>query len=479
MASHKKQIVIIGGGITGLTSAYYLQKAVHENHLPYNVMLIEASHRLGGQMQTYVKDGYVIEKGPDSFLETKENAAKLAVEVGLGDQLVNNTPGKTYILAREQLHSIPSGAVMGIPTEIHPFITTKLFSFPGKLRAAADLIVPKSKMKTDQSLGAFFRRRLGDEVVENLIEPLLSGVYAGDIDKMSLMSLFPHFYNVEQKYRSIILGMKKEIPPRPKESIHKKKGMFLTIKSGMQSFAEAIAQKLEPGSVKLGFRVESVQKVNNGYDIELNGGEVIQADSIIMAVPHQVLHSILPKYEFLANFKDVPSTSVATIALGFSKDAIKQDLNATGYLVSRNSDYTITSCTWVDKKWPHTTPDGKVLIRTYVGRSGGEVVVELADDQIVNIVLADLAKTMKITKKPEVAVVTRWPNALPQYTIGHEDRLNKATDGLSKELPGIYMAGNSYKGIGISDCIKQGEAAVTKVLDYLKVQEKEKAEVLM
>lgn len=190
--------------------------AIGENQLPYTVKLIEASHRLGGQMQTFKKDGYVIERGPDSFLERKDSVARLAREVGMAGELVNNTPGKTFILVKDQLHSVPGGAIMGIPTEVGPFLTTKLFSMSGKLRAAADLVLTRSKADRDQSLGTFFRRRLGNEVVENLIEPLLSGIYAGDIDKMSLMTLFPHFYQVEEKYRSLILGMKRSAPPTPK-----------------------------------------------------------------------------------------------------------------------------------------------------------------------------------------------------------------------------------------------------------------------
>ena len=216
--------MIIGGGITGLATAYYLQKQVREKQLPLEVKLVEASPRLGGKMQTYVKDGYVIERGPDSLIERKQSAARLAKEVGMADKLVNNATGKSYILVKNRLHSMPGGSIMGIPTEIGPFVTTGLFSLSGKMRAAADFILPRSTPVSDQSLGQFFRRRLGDEVVENLIEPLLSGIYAGDIDNMSLMSTFPQFYEAEQKYRSLVIGMKKMAPPirKPQKQIRKK-----------------------------------------------------------------------------------------------------------------------------------------------------------------------------------------------------------------------------------------------------------------
>lgn len=209
MSGERRQIVIIGGGITGLAAAFYLEKEIKKNDLPAEVTLVEASPRLGGKMQTVHKDGYVIERGPDSFLERKQSAPQLVKDLGLEHLLVNNATGQSYVLVSETLYPIPEGAVMGVPTKIGPFLTTGLFSLPGKLRAGMDLVLPASKPQEDQSLGEFFRRRVGGEVVENLIEPLLSGIYAGDIDRLSLMSTFPQFYQTEQKYRSLIIGMKK------------------------------------------------------------------------------------------------------------------------------------------------------------------------------------------------------------------------------------------------------------------------------
>ena len=388
----------------------------------------------------------------------------------MDDKLVNNSAGKSYILLKDRLHPMPGGAIMGIPTEIGPFVTTGLFSLWGKLRAAGDFVLPRSKPVKDQSLGEFFRRRLGDEVVENLIEPFLSGIYSGDIDDMSLMSTFPQYYALEQKYGSLVLGMKKTTPRRPKNSPAKKKGMFLTFKTGLQSFTDAIEAKLAPESVKKGFRVEKIRKINGaGYEIELNGGEMLNADSIVMAVSHQIVYNIFPEYEFFHDFKNVPSTSVATVALGFPKEAVKKDIDGTGFVVSRNGDYSITACTWTHKKWPHSTPEGKVLLRCYVGRAGEEVVVDLSDDEMVKIVLDDLAKTMDITMDPELVVVSRWNHAMPQYTVGHKERMEKITNGLLEELPGIFLAGCSYNGLGLPDCIDQGEEAVTKVLNFLQL----------
>lgn len=468
MLKKKQQVVIIGGGITGLAAAYYLQKHANQQNLPIEVKLVEASHRLGGKIQTVVKDGYVIERGPDSLLERKQSAFRLAEEVGMDQTFVNNSSGQTFILARGQLFQMPGGSMMGIPTEVGPFVTTGLFSIMGKIRAAADLIIPRSESKEDQSLGQFFRRRLGDEVVDNMIEPLFSGIYAGDIDQLSIMSTFPQFYHLEQKYRSLILGMRKgAAQTKTAKSSMPKKGAFITPTTGLQSFVDAIESKLLPSSVLKGIRIESVTRTANGYELEMNKWEKIMADSIIVAVPHYTASSIFSKYGFFSVFENIPSTSVATVALAFPETAIKKDIDGIGFVVSRHNDYTITACTWTHKKWPHTAPKGKALIRCYVGRPGDETVVDLSDDEIINIVLDDLNKTMNITERPELSVVTHWKDSMPQYTVGHKQRMETVKKGLASELPGVFLAGSSYEGIGVPDCIDQAEAAVKQVMGFL------------
>jgi oxygen-dependent protoporphyrinogen oxidase len=466
VSDEKKTVVVIGGGMTGLAAAYYLQKAIKAKKLPIECKLVEATHRLGGKVQTVVRDGFVIEKGPDSFLARKQSASRLVHEVGLQDQLVHNATGTSYILVKGKLHPIPGGAVMGIPTKIRPFVMTGLFSPMGKLRAAFDFVLPPTKADGDLSLGQFFRRRLGDEVVENLIEPLLSGIYAGDIDQMSLLATFPQFFHVEQKHGSLVLGTKRTTPKQTGET--KKKGIFQTLRTGLQSLVDEVEKRLELGSVLKGIRVENIEKANKGYRLHVSSGEVWVADSIIIAVPHQNVPSMLPSYPFFEPFKTVPSTSVATVALAFPASAIEQDIDGTGFVVSRRSDYTITACTWTHKKWPHTAPKGKALLRCYVGRPGDEAIVEQSDDEIVNVVLDDLNKIMRINGRPEFAIVSRWKEAMPQYLVGHKERMETIKAKMTVELPGVFLAGSSYEGLGLPDCIDQGEEAVKKVLDYLQ-----------
>lgn len=471
MSEAKGRVIVIGGGITGLAAAYYLQKESREKGNTLEVTLIEASHRLGGKIQTATNDGgYVIEKGPDSFLARKQSASRLIKEVGLQDKLVYNSSGKSYVLVKGKLHPMPGGSIMGIPTQIAPFITTGLFSPWGKVRASADFFLPATQTKGDLSLGQFFRRRLGDEVVENLIEPLLSGIYAGDIDNLSLMSTFPQFYQVEQKHGSLIKGMRHAAPPKPLAGSEgqKPKGMFLTVSSGLQSLVERIEEKLEKGSVYKGIRVEKIEKRGNGYEVHLNNSTVLGADSIVLATPHLATAAILENYHFASSLKEMEATSVATVALAYPESAIKKDIDGTGFVVSRNNDYTITACTWTHKKWPHSTPKGKVLLRCYVGKAGDEAIVNQTDEEIIKVVLDDLNKTMDIDSSPELTMVTRWKDSMPQYTVGHKERIAELLQQMKNQLPGVFLAGSSYSGLGIPDCIDQGEEAVSNVVNFLK-----------
>ena len=260
---------------------------------------------------------------------------------------------------------------------------------------------------------------------------------------------------------------KKPVTQDKNPVVNSKVGLFRTFKKGLQSLTDAIEAKLPAEQILKGTKVDRIIKANDGYILELSNGTRLPVLSAVLATPHQVVPQILSEYAMFESFKNTPSTSVATVSMAFDASAIKEDIDGTGFLVSRNSDYTITACTWTHKKWPHTTPEGKVLLRCYVGRAGDEAVVALSDGDIEQIVLDDLNRIMQITEKPDFTIVTRWNEGMPQYEVGHLERLKQIKEKMDKQLPGIYLAGASYHGIGMPDCINQGIDAMNQVIQFI------------
>lgn len=463
----KKEIVIVGGGITGLTATYYLQEAIKQRKLPYTITLIEASDKLGGKIATIRKQGFTIERGPDSFLIRKEAASRLAHQLGLKNELIKNQTGKSYVLVGDRLHEMPKGSFMGIPTKLFPFLLSPMFSLKGKVRMLCDLLLPAKSTSTDQSVGNFFRYHFGNELLENLIEPLLSGIYAGNIDRLSLMATFPQFYQMEQTHRSLIKGARRTLATDVASST-KKESKFYALKGGLDSLVKRLEQQFDPKIVQLlsATKVDHIKKDQTSYQLLLHNGDVRFADSVILTTSVSQAKRMFRSFNFWEDFGAITATSVANIAMAFDLSAIPTNLDGTGFVVSRNSDYRITACTWTHQKWPSTTPDNKALLRCYVGKPGDEAIVNLSDEEITSIALQDLQQVMGITEKPDFSVVTRWKHAMPQYTVGHMQRLESLEQSLKKQLPGVFVAGNSYRGIGLPDCIKQGEQVVDQVLTF-------------
>ncbi|SFS60972.1 protoporphyrinogen oxidase [Marininema halotolerans] len=460
---NRKRIAIIGGGITGLTAAFYLQKEAEKHHLPLSIHVIESTSRLGGKIETIRSHGMVMETGPDSFLERKGSAKQLAIDVGLKEDLVRNRTGQAYILHDLKLHPIPEGSMMGIPTRLSPFALTKLFSPGGKIRAAGDLFLPRGNRGGDLSVGAFFRRRLGNEVVDRLIEPLLSGIYAGSLDHLSLEATFPQFAEMEAKHRSLIMGMRRN---RPTATVGRTKGQFLTLKHGLQSLVEAIEKKLPGAAIHKNTRVQEINRTKDGYRLHIEGKEDLEVESVIVTTPFQQMRHLLPQITWPLPPDELPATSVATVLLAYDEEDVQLQVDGTGFVVPRSEDTTITACTWTHRKWPHTVPAGKGLIRCYVGRSKDEAIVEETDENIIAKVREDLKRILAIDAKPTFTLVTRWPFGMPQYTVGHAD-WEQEVQKKATHLPGLFLAGASYRGVGIPDCIDQGKKAVDDSLHFL------------
>ncbi|UJW57322.1 protoporphyrinogen oxidase [Bacillus sp. A116_S68] len=464
----KSRIAVVGGGITGLATAFYLQKELKAKAIDAELILYEASERLGGRIQTDYEEGFVIEQGPDSFLARKKSMSQLAEEVGLADDLVSNRSG-SFILNKDKLYPMPEGAVMGIPTQWMPFVKTGLFSLKGKSRAAFDLVLPRTMSDDeDQSLGYFFRRRLGNEVVDHLIEPLLSGIYAGDIDQLSLKATFPHFQQMEAKYRSLIMGMKSSMAKKQtsesstKQS--KNKGMFLTFKRGLQSFVDAIETHLEMCKVEKNKPLKEIEKEGEQYRLSFQDGTSDVVDHLVLTTPHQHTYELFKQHAFMEPLGAIPATSVATVALAYPKDAVKKDIEGTGFVVSKKSNYTITACTWTHKKWVHSAPEDYALLRAYVGRAGDDSIVNKSDEEILQKVREDLDHIMDIEGEPTFYKIKRWQESMPQYQVGHVDMMTYVFSKFKEHYPRIILTGASYNGIGLPDCISQGKSAAEDII---------------
>ncbi|HWL26257.1 MAG TPA: protoporphyrinogen oxidase [Ureibacillus sp.] len=463
MTLSRKKIAVIGGGITGLTAAFYMQRMAEEQNLPLDIILIESSLRLGGKIHTLRKDGFIIERGPESFLDFSNSVRNLACDLGIEDQLIRNNDGKTYVAVGNGLYPIPTNFIFGGPLGVSSFVTSGIISISGKVRAAGDLVLPKSNAE-DEPIGDFFRRRFGKEVVENLVEPLLAGTFAGDIDHLSIQAMFPHFYQLEKQYRSLILGVKKA----NSFSQERKATSYQTFQNGLETLIETLQSKLETKKVFKGVKVEKIKKVDDHLSISLNNMSPITCDAVILTTPFNAVKEMIDDISPLHEMPNMNYASIATVTMAFKKSENRSDKkDAMTFFVSRNSDYAITTCTWCNHKWDNVAPEGYDLFRAYIGRVGDEAIVELSDTAIEQTVLNDLQKSIGVTGTPEFTVVSRWNQGMPQYTVGHERRMEKLKNNLHEQYPNIQLVGSSYEGISIPDCVSQGKKAAKEMLDRI------------
>ncbi|WP_199618498.1 protoporphyrinogen oxidase [Paenibacillus alkalitolerans] len=473
------KVVVVGGGITGLSAAYYAVKAFREAGRPVEVTLLEASERLGGKVETLRRDGFVIERGPDSFLARKLAVIELSKELGLESELVRTNPSakKTYILFRGKLHLIPQGLVLGIPTRWMPFVTSGLISLAGKMRAALDLVLPGAKKAEDESLGGFLKRRLGRQVVERIAEPLLSGVYAGDADRLSLLATFPQFRAIENKYGSLIAGMSRGAGATRTGSSNEEMipeslrgSVFLSYRRGISALVEKLAATIDEIGVEVrtGTQVKRIR--NNGGRPELllsADGSALQADAVIVTAPAPALAGMIPDVTEAESFKEMRYASVANIVLVYRREDVQQQLEGSGFVVPKIEGRFITACTWTSSKWEHVAPENKAVIRCYVGRSDDERWLGMSDDRIISEVRRDIAELTGIRAEPEYVEINRLPRSMPQYAVGHVEQVKSLREALRRDLPGVFVAGAAYEGVGLPDCIRQAQEAVRAAADYV------------
>jgi protoporphyrinogen/coproporphyrinogen III oxidase len=448
--------VVVGGGIAGLAAARRLEALAPEAEL----VLVERDEVLGGKLRTERVDGFVVEGAPDSFLARKERGVGLCEELGLGDQLIARRPEHrgSFVRRGSELHPLPEGLTGMIPTSLEALETTELLSSAGKARFASEADVPAASGDEDESVAAFVSRRFGREAYDALVEPLMTGIYGGDGDQLSLRATFPQLRAIELEHGSVLRGLTapppSELPP------------FLSLRDGMSALVDALVAGLGRAAVRLGQAVTHVSRREPGFEVVLAGEEAIVADGVVLATPAFVTAELLVGLdrELAATHAEIPYASSVVVSLGYSRPDVVP-LDGYGYVVPRADGGDVLACTWSSQKWEHRAPEESVLVRVYLGRFGGRDVTTADDRELIALARDEIA-FLGVSATPALTRVHRWPLGMPQYVLGHPDRLERIEAALAAH-PGLALAGAAYRGVGIPDCIASGEAAAESVAHAL------------
>ena len=449
-----KRVVIIGGGISGLTAAFYLRRARKD----LAITLLEARERLGGVISTIHHAGLVVEGGPDSFIIQKPWALQLCHELGIEDRLVEPDPRhrKVYVLSLGRLHPLPPGLMMGAPTRLLPFLQTRLLSWKAKARVGLDLLLPRRRGEEDESLGGFIRRRVGREALETIADPLLGGIHVASADRLSLAATVPRLKDLERQHRSLILGLRREAGPGGAG----RGSPFGSFPGGMSELVEALRHALDDVELRTDCRVERVTRTR-GVVLER---ESLAADAVILAVPppfaRDLFHEEFP--DLAEAMGAIPALSTATVSLAYRNPSASVDLDATGFVIARGENRRILACTWSSRKFAGRAPDGTLLLRCYLGGEGGEAMLQQDDEALTRVTREELSQLMGLKDDPVFSAVSRWDRANPIMEVGHFERLRRIDRAL-EAARGLFVTGGGYRGVGIPDCVRDARNVAQNV----------------
>ena len=450
---------IVGGGIAGLSAAFELQAR------GLSVRVLEATSRVGGVIATEHVGEWVIDAGPDSLLVQKPAAVTLCRELGIADRLVPTlTPRTAYVVRDGRLHAISEGSFLGFPITVGALARSQLFSLAGKARMAGEILTPRRTIDEDESIGSFVGRRFGQEAVEYLADPLLAGIHAGDVDRLSMRALFPRLVDAERRSGSVIRALRAlHIRPSPQ-------GAFVSLPGGTGELVDALARALAPGTVVTAARATSLQR-SGGYSIESTAGRV-RARSVVLAAPVYVAGLLVRAMDStLAELCEaVPYASTATVIFAYRRDQVSHPLRGTGFVVPRTEGLALLAGTWVSSKWPGRAPPGHVLLRGYLGGGRDPHRLEAGDDELVETAQQDLGALLGISGAPLFTRLHRWNRQSPQYEVGHLQRIAQIERRLTS-LPGVFVTGSGFRAIGIPDCISDGRATAARAADFLASRE--------
>ncbi|HKO96390.1 MAG TPA: protoporphyrinogen oxidase [Pyrinomonadaceae bacterium] len=484
-----KSVAVIGAGITGLAAAYRILERSQELNKAVSVSVLEAGPRAGGIIQSDERDGFLLERGPDSFISEKPQALNLANRLGLTDHLIETNPAyrRSFIVRNGKLRPVPEGFQLLAPGRMRAFLTSDIFSWSGKLRMAMDLLLPRREVNgtSDESLAQFVRRRLGREALERMAQPMVGGIYTADPEQLSLQATMPRFLEMERRHRSLILAMRRnrssvrsaEVNEDSAGTSGARYSLFLSFDRGMQLLTDTLASRIDKlsnqqigrNSLTLNSRVCSLELIGHGdaaqWRITNDSGDGATVDAVCLALPAfasaRLIRDVDP--QLAAELEAIKYASSATINLAYKRDDIAHPLDGFGFVVPIIERRSIMACTFSSVKFASRAPENHVLLRVFVGGALQPEMTELPEAELLARIRIDLRDLLGIDNEPIFHEISRWQESMPQYNLGHVNRV-QSIEQLVDSLPGLALAGNAYTGLGIPDCIRSGEDAADALL---------------
>jgi oxygen-dependent protoporphyrinogen oxidase len=457
------KVAVIGGGISGLAAAHRLVESGRE----LDLVLLEAGDRLGGKLRTVDLDGLNVEGGADSFVVRKPWAVDLCRRLGLEDRVIIPATGGASVWTDRGLVTLPERSAFGVPGSVRDLTRWPGLSSRGKARALADLVLPSRRSREDESLASLARRRLGPGAAGLLVEPILAGMHAGDPERLSVLATFPELAAWERDHGSLIRAARRALK-KEDEPGRGRKPLFASLWGGLELLVRALAQRIEPDRIHLDAPVSSLSASGTGYGLVVSGGAEA-VDAIVLATPAFESARLLAvvNAEAADELSRIPYASTAVVLLAYPPGtADRLPEQGTGFVVPAG-DRMITACTWYSRKWPNEAFGSRAVVRCYVGRAGAEQALERSDRELASAADAEVQAARPVGAAPEAWLVVRWDRSMPQYEVGHLDRLARIEAALAAATPGIFLSGSAYRGIGIADCVRRGRDAADQALAHL------------
>ncbi len=462
-----KRVAVVGGGITGLSAAYALEQ-YRAQGAPVDYVLYDASDRLGGVLVTERVNGCILEAGPDSFISEKPWAADLCRELGIGDELIgsNDAKRKTYILVNNRLVEMPDGLMFMVPTRIVPTVFSSLFSLGTKMRMAQEWFHPPHKANGDETVAALVERHYGMEMVDRLADPLLSGVYGGDSRELSVRAVLPRFAEMEAQHGSLGRAML-AARRRMKKAHAPAASLFTSLKDGMQQLVDAVVARLNPRALRTRTTIATLRCPSGSWSVVSDRGTEF-FDAVILGVPTTAAGSFLRDVDrsLARELGEIRYSSSITVSLIYDEKVVAALPPGFGFLVPRSEGKRMLACTFVHNKFPHRAPENRAIVRCFLGGSRDEAALDLSEAEILALVRRELSDILGLSAEPLTARVYKWRAAMAQYSVGHLERLDRIAQAVQR-VPGLALAGNGYRGIGVPDCVRTGREAAVQVLQQL------------